>query len=152
MIFSSFVMTSKPNRRIREYLFKDSIDLRTSYTLRPRQAYVGCSEVSIRTTLSLVKIFETSAILDYVADFTPKWIMATFAACPASYFFVKTSILLFYLRVFQLQAKLRYIIYGRMDLVADLLVLAFPVPIVLKLQISRSQKVYLLFVFLAGIR
>lgn len=125
------------------------------------------------------------------------WIMATFAACPASYFFVKISILFFYLRVFQLQARLRYIIYalffycfvyywvafftivglcnaenrswnitatmncfaygkltfaiGAMDLVADVLVLAFPVPMVLKLQISRSQKVYLLFVFLAGI-
>ena len=124
--------------------------------------------------------------------------MATFAACPASYFFVKISILFFYLRVFQLQARLRYIIYalffycfvyywvafftivglcnaenrswditatmncfaygkltvaiGAMDLVADVLVLAFPVPMVLKLQISRPQKVYLLFVFLAGIR
>ena len=180
------------------HLFKDRIDLRTSYTLRPRQAYMGRSSVNIRTTLSLGKTRDTSAVLDVVADFAPKWIMATFAACPASYFFVKTSILLFYLRVFQLQAKLRYIIYalfayciiyywvaffaivglcnvanrswditatmncfaygnlmlaiGSMDLVADVLVLAFPVPIVLKLQISRSQKVYLLFVFLAGIR
>ena len=125
------------------------------------------------------------------------WIMATFAACPASYFFVKISILFFYLRVFQLQAKLRYIIYalfayctiyysiafaaviglcnvknrtwdmtvtmncfaygaltssiGSLDLIADVIILAFPVPMVLKLRISWAQRIYLLFVFLAGI-
>lgn len=123
--------------------------------------------------------------------------MAIFAACPASYYFVKISILLFYLRVFQLQPRLRYVIYmlmayctiyywvafstivglcnarnetwditatmncfaygkltfaiGGMDLVADVLVLAFPVPMVLKLQISWPKRIYLLFVFLAGI-
>ena len=126
-----------------------------------------------------------------------QWIMATFAACPASYYFVKISILLFYLRVFQLQAKLRYIIYalmayctiyywvafstiislcnarnrqwditvtmncfaygkltfaiGGLDLVADVLILAFPIPMVLKLRISWPQRIYLLFVFLAGL-
>ncbi|KAK3173218.1 hypothetical protein OEA41_006547 [Lepraria neglecta] len=49
-----------------------------------------------------------------MSTYTPDylwWITATFAACPASYYFVKVSILFFYLRVFQLQAKLRYIIY-----------------------------------------
>ena len=135
-----------------------------------------------------------------MSTYTPQylwWIMATFAACPASYYFVKLSILLFYLRVFQLRANLRYMIYaliayctiyywvaffaiiglcnvhnrawdinvtmncfgygklvfaiGGMDLVADVMVLAFPVPMVLKLRISWEQKVYLLFVFLAGI-
>lgn len=126
-----------------------------------------------------------------------QWIMATFAACPASYYFVKLSILLFYLRVFQLQAKLRYIIYalmvyctiyywvafstviglcnaqnrvwnitmtmncfsygkltfaiGGLDLIADALILAFPIPMVIKLRISRPQRIYLLFVFLAGL-
>ncbi|KAI4089328.1 MAG: hypothetical protein LQ344_005460 [Seirophora lacunosa] len=123
--------------------------------------------------------------------------MATFAACPASYYFVKLSILFFYLRVFELQAKLRYIIYalfayctiyygiaffaivslcnirnrawditvtmncfaygpltfviGGMDLVADAIVLAFPVPMVLRLRISWAQRIYLLVVFLFGI-
>ncbi|MCJ1454868.1 hypothetical protein MMC28_005221 [Mycoblastus sanguinarius] len=135
-----------------------------------------------------------------LSTYTPQylwWIMATFAACPASYYFVKISILLFYLRVFQLQAKLRYIIYflfayctiyywvaffsiiglcnvknrswditlqencfadarltltiGGLDLVADVLILAFPVPMVLKLRITWAQRIYLLFVFLAGI-
>lgn len=125
------------------------------------------------------------------------WIMATFAACPASYYFVKISILLFYLRVFQLQAKLRYIIYalmvyctiyywvafstviglcnarnrqwditvtmncfaygkltfaiGGLDLVADAMILGFPIPMVVKLRISWPQRIYLLFVFLAGL-
>lgn len=125
------------------------------------------------------------------------WIMATFAACPASYYFVKISILFFYLRVFQLQAKLRYIIYalmayctiyywvafstviglcnvrnrqwditvtmncfaygklvfaiGGLDLVADAIILAFPIPMVVKLRISWPQRIYLLFVFLAGL-
>jgi len=125
------------------------------------------------------------------------WIMATFAACPASYYFVKLSILFFYLRVFHLRAKLRYIIYalfayctiyywvaffsivglcnmknrtwdmtvsmncfaygeltfaiGGLDVVADAFILAFPVPMVLKLRISWSQRIYLLFVFLAGV-
>lgn len=123
--------------------------------------------------------------------------MATFAACPASYYFVKLSILFFYLRVFELQAKLRYVIYalfayctiyygiaffaivslcnirnrawditvtmncfaygpltfviGGMDLVADAIVLAFPVPMVLRLRISWAQRIYLLVVFLFGI-
>lgn len=123
--------------------------------------------------------------------------MATFAACPASYYFGKISILLFYLRVFQLQAKLRYIIYalmvyctiyywvafstviglcnvrnrqwditmtmncfaygkltfaiGGLDLVADAMILGFPIPMVVKLQISCPQRTYLLFVFLAGL-
>lgn len=123
--------------------------------------------------------------------------MATFASCPASYYFVKLSILFFYLRVFELQAKLRYMIYalfayctiyygvaffaviglcnvnnrewditvtmncfaygklvfaiGGLDLVADVMVLAFPIPQVLKLQISWPQRIYLLFVFLAGL-
>ncbi|KAL8732433.1 MAG: hypothetical protein Q9181_003968 [Wetmoreana brouardii] len=123
--------------------------------------------------------------------------MATFAACPASYYFVKLSILFFYLRVFELQAKLRYIIYamfvyctiyygvaffaiiglcnvynrtwdititmncfaygkltfaiGGLDLVADAIVLAFPVPQDLKLRISWPQRIYLLFVFLFGL-
>ena len=123
--------------------------------------------------------------------------MATFAACPASYYFVKVSICLFYLRVFQLQAKLRYIIYaligyctiyywvafstviglcnvrnrkwditvtmncfaygkltfaiGGLDLVADAIILAFPIPMVVKLRISWPQRIYLLFVFLAGL-
>ncbi|KAL8896569.1 MAG: hypothetical protein Q9207_007648 [Kuettlingeria erythrocarpa] len=126
-----------------------------------------------------------------------QWIMATFAACPASYYFVKLSILFFYLRVFDLQAKLRYIIYamfvyctiyygvaffaiialcniknrawditvtmncfaygkltfaiGGLDLVADVIVLVFPIPQVLKLQISWAQKVYLLVIFLFGL-
>lgn len=135
-----------------------------------------------------------------ISTYTPQylwWIMATFAACPASYYFVKISILFFYLRVFQLQAKLRYIIYalfayctiyywvafatviglcnvknrtwditvtmncfaygeltfaiGSLDLIADALILAFPVPMVVKLRISWPQRIYLLFVFLAGI-
>ena len=135
-----------------------------------------------------------------MSTYTPnylRWIMATFAACPASYYFVKISILFFYLRVFQLQAKLRYIIYalfvyctiyywvafftivglcntknrtwditvsmncfaygeltfaiGGLDLVADAVILAFPVPMVLKLKVSWTQRVYLLFVFLCGI-
>ena len=123
--------------------------------------------------------------------------MASFATCPASYFFIKLSILFFYLRVFELQAKLRYIIYalfayctiyywvaffsvigfcnienktwditvsmncfangklvsaiGGLDLVADVLILAFPIPMVMKLQISWTQRVYLLSVFLCGI-
>lgn len=123
--------------------------------------------------------------------------MATFAACPASYYFVKISILFFYLRVFQLQAKLRYIIYalmayctiyywvafatviglcnvrnrewditvtmncfaygkltfaiGGLDLVADAIILGFPIPMVVKLRISWAQRIYLLFVFLAGL-
>ena len=123
--------------------------------------------------------------------------MATFAACPASYFFVKLSILFFYLRVFPLQAKLRYLVYalfayctiyygvaffaiiclcnfhnkdwdmnatmncfaygkltfaiGGLDLIADFLVLAFPIPMVLKLRVSWPQRIYLLFVFLAGL-
>lgn len=126
-----------------------------------------------------------------------QWIMATFAACPASYYFVKLSILFFYLRVFELQAKLRYIIYamfvyctiyygvaffaiiglcnvknrawditvtmncfaygkltfaiGGLDLVADVIVLVFPIPQVLKLQISTQQKIYLLVIFLFGL-
>ncbi|KAL8644856.1 MAG: hypothetical protein Q9210_007034 [Variospora velana] len=125
------------------------------------------------------------------------WIMATFAACPASYYFVKLSILFFYLRVFELRAKLRYIIYalfvyctvyygiaffaivilcnvrnrawditvtmncfahgpltfaiGGLDLVADVMVLAFPVPMVLRLKVSWAQRAYLLVVFLFGI-
>jgi hypothetical protein len=135
-----------------------------------------------------------------MSTYTPDylwWIMATFAACPASYYFVKISILLFYLRVFKLQAKLRYIIYalfayctvyywiavfaiiglcntknrtwnitvsmncfaygpltlaiGGLDLIADVVVLAFPVPMVLKLKITWTQRIYLLFVFLCGI-
>ena len=135
-----------------------------------------------------------------LSTYTPDylwWIMATFAACPASYYFVKISILFFYLRVFQLQAKLRYVIYalfayctiyywvafftiiglcntknrtwditvsmncfaygeltlaiGGLDLVADAVILAFPVPMVLKLKISWTQRVYLLFVFLCGV-
>ena len=123
--------------------------------------------------------------------------MATFAACPPAYYFVKISVLLFYLRVFQLQARLRYVIYALMvyctvyywlsfaaivglcnarnrewdmsktmncfaygkltfviaglDLVNDAIVLAFPIPMVLKLRISWAQRIYLLFVFLAGI-
>lgn len=123
--------------------------------------------------------------------------MATFAACPASYYFVKLSILFFYLRVFELQKKLRYMIYalfayctiyygvaffaiiglcnvnnrtwdititmncfaygkltfaiGGLDLIADAIVLAFPIPQVLKLRISWPQRIYLLFVFLAGL-
>lgn len=126
-----------------------------------------------------------------------QWIMASFAACPASYYFIKLSILFFYLRIFNLQAKLRYIVYalfayctiyywvaffsviglcnvknrtwditvsmncfangklvsaiGGLDLVADVLILAFPVPLVIKLQISWTQRVYLLSVFLCGI-
>ena len=126
-----------------------------------------------------------------------QWIMASFAACPASYYFVKLSILFFYLRVFSLHAKLRYIIYalftyctiyywvaffsiiglcnvknktwdipvpmncfangrlvfaiGGLDLVADVLILVFPVPLVMQLQISWTQKVYLLSVFVCGI-
>lgn len=125
------------------------------------------------------------------------WIMATFAACPASYYFVKMSILFFYLRVFQLQAMKRYMVYalmvyctiyywvafatvvglcnarnrkwditvtmncfgygklvfaiGGLDLVADVLILAFPIPFVLKLQISWKQRIYLFSVFLAGL-
>ncbi|KAF6219693.1 hypothetical protein HO133_004162 [Letharia lupina] len=135
-----------------------------------------------------------------MTTYTPQylwWIMATFAACPASYYFVKISILLFYLRVFQLQAKLRYMIYalmvyctiyywvafstviglcnvrnrqwditvtmncfaygkltfaiGGLDLVADALILGFPIPMVMKLRISWAQRIYLLFVFLAGL-
>lgn len=123
--------------------------------------------------------------------------MATFAACPASYFFVKLSILFFYLRVFELQAILRYMIYalfaycttyysvafftiiglcnannrawditvtmncfvygklafaiGGLDFIADALVLALPVPQLLKLQISWPQRIYLLFIFLFGL-
>ena len=123
--------------------------------------------------------------------------MASFAACPASYYFIKLSILFFYLRVFELQAKLRYIIYalftyctiyywiaffsvigfcniknktwnisvsmncfangklvsaiGGLDLVADVLILAFPIPMVMKLHISWTQRIYLLSVFLCGI-
>ena len=126
-----------------------------------------------------------------------QWIMASFAACPASYYFVKLSILFFYLRVFNLQAKLRHVIYalftyctiyywvtffsviglcnvknktwditvsmncfangnlvsaiGGLDLVADVLILAFPVPLVIKLEISWTQRVYLLSIFLCGI-
>lgn len=125
------------------------------------------------------------------------WIMATFAACPASYYFVKISILCFYLRVFQLQATKRYIVYGLMvyctlyywvafstvvglcnvknrewditvtmncfgdgklvfaigglDLVADAMLLGFPIPMVVKLRISWAQRIYLLAVFLAGL-
>ena len=135
-----------------------------------------------------------------MSTYTPDylwWIMATFAACPASYYFVKISVLFFYLRVFQLQMKLRYIIYGlfayctiyywvafstviglcnvqnrtwditvtmncfaygkltfaigSLDLVADAMLLAFPIPMVLKLRITWPQRTYLLFVFLAGI-
>ena len=135
-----------------------------------------------------------------MVEYSPQylwWIMAVFAACPASYYFVKISILFFYLRVFQLQANLRYIIYalfayctiyywvafstviglcnvknrtwditvtmncfaygelvfaiGALDLVADAIILAFPVPMVLKLRISWAQRIYLLFIFLAGI-
>ena len=123
--------------------------------------------------------------------------MAAFAACPAAYFFVKLSILFFYLRVFPLQSKTRYMVYalfayctiyygvaffaiiglcnfrnrdwdmnvtmncfangklilaiGGLDLVADFLVLAFPIPMVLKLCIPWPQRIYLLFVFLAGL-
>ena len=40
---------------------------------------------------------------------------------------------------------------GGLDLVADIIVLAFPVPLVLKLQISWPQKIYLLVVFLFGL-
>lgn len=124
------------------------------------------------------------------------WIMATFAACPASYYFVKISILFMYLRVFQLKANLRYIVYGLfayctlyywiaffsiiglcnyknrtwditvqmncfaygklslaiggLDLICDVIVLVFPIPLVLKLRISTGQRIYLLFVFLCG--
>ena len=39
---------------------------------------------------------------------------------------------------------------GALDLVADICVLAFPVPILLGLKATWQQKVYLLFVFLAG--
>ena len=123
--------------------------------------------------------------------------MATFAACPAAYFFVKLSILFLYLRVFSLQAKLRYLVYalfayctlyygvaffaiislcnshnrdwdmsvtmncfaygklvlaiGGLDLIADFLVLAFPIPMVLRLHMSWPQRIYLLVVFLAGL-
>ena len=135
-----------------------------------------------------------------MTTYTPQylwWIMATFAACPASYYFVKMSILFFYLRVFNLQIRLRYMVYalfayctiyywvaffaivalcnvynrewditvtmncfaygkltfaiGGMDLIADILVLAFPVPMVLKLHITCTQRIYLLFVFLFGV-
>ncbi|KAL8962466.1 MAG: hypothetical protein Q9183_005154, partial [Haloplaca sp. 2 TL-2023] len=126
--------------------------------------------------------------------------MATFAACPASYYFVKLSILFFYLRIFDLRNKPfhRYFIHflfvyctiyygiaffaiiglcnvrnhsdwdigttmncfaygplvfaiGALDLVADVLVLAFPVRMVWQLRITWAQKIYLLFVFLFGI-
>lgn len=135
-----------------------------------------------------------------LSDYAPNylwWITATFAACPVSYYFVKMSIMFFYLRVFPPQAKLRYVVYalfayctiyygvafctviglcnlknrtwditvsmncfadgplvlaiGGLDLVADALILAFPVPMVMKLRISWPQRIYLLFVFLAGI-
>lgn len=125
------------------------------------------------------------------------WMMATFAACPASYYFVKLSVLFFYLRVFALKPRYRYIIYGLffyctiyygvafatiiglcnlknktwditvsmncfaygeltfaiggLDLVADAIILAFPVPMVWRLKISWAQRAYLLFIFLAGI-
>ncbi|KAL8818615.1 MAG: hypothetical protein Q9191_007902 [Dirinaria sp. TL-2023a] len=179
IIFSSFVMTT------------------THYGLGKHMWDVPMSTYSPHYLWVMHSIPHVRMGYEYDANIAVKWIMATFAACPASYFFVKISILFFYLRVFQLQARLRYIIYalffycfvyywvafftivglcnaenrswditatmncfaygklifaiGIMDLVADLLVLAFPVPMVLKLQISRSQKVYLLFVFLAGI-
>ena len=123
--------------------------------------------------------------------------MAIFAACPASYYFVKVSILLFYLRVFPPSKRTRFLIYtllvyctlyygvafftivtlcniknrewdvtaqmncfaygklalaiGGLDIVADALILSFPIPMVLKLKVTWQQKVYLLFVFLAGI-
>ena len=40
---------------------------------------------------------------------------------------------------------------GGLDLVADVLILAFPVPLVIKLEISWTQRVYLLSIFLCGI-
>lgn len=40
---------------------------------------------------------------------------------------------------------------GGLDLIADILILAFPIPMVLKLRITWPQRIYLLFVFLAGI-
>lgn len=126
-----------------------------------------------------------------------QWIMASFAACPASYYWVKLSVLLFYLRVFPPYRRTRYTIYaliayctfyywlafgavvglcnaknrdwdinstmncfahgplliaiGAMDLVSDFLVLAFPVPFLIKLQLSWPQKIYLLVVFGAGL-
>lgn len=132
-----------------------------------------------------------------ITDSICQWIMATFAACPASYYFVKLSILFFYLRIFPLRANLRYMVYalfayctiyygvaffaiiglcnvynrgwditasmncfaygkltlaiGGLDLIADFLVLAFPVPMVLKLRVSWPQRVYLLVIFLCGI-
>ncbi len=125
------------------------------------------------------------------------WIMATCAGCPISYFFIKISILLFYLRVFQLQGMKRYMVYALMaycttyywvgfstviglcnamnkewditvtmncfsygklvfainslDLVADTMLLAFPIPMVMKLRITSAQRIYLLAVFSAGL-
>ena len=40
---------------------------------------------------------------------------------------------------------------GGLDLVADAIILAFPIPMVLKLRISWPQRIYLLFVLLAGL-
>ena len=160
---------------------------------------MGCTHDNLHSSLSLGQYTKTYllSIKPVAADWIIQWIMATFAACPASYYFVKISILFFYLRVFQLQAKLRYIIYalmlyctvyywvafstviglcnvknrnwditvtmncfaygkltfaiGGLDLIADAFILAFPIPMVVKLRISWPQRIYLLFVFLAGL-
>ena len=122
--------------------------------------------------------------------------MATFAACPASYYFIKLSVLLFYLRVFPPSRTYRWCIYaliayctayygiaffaiitlcnmknkswditssmncfaygdlvlaiGGLDILADVLILVFPIPTLLRLQINWQQRVYLLVVFLCG--
>lgn len=126
-----------------------------------------------------------------------QWIMAAMAGCPASYYCIKMSILLFYLRVFPPTKKIRYTVYGLMayctvyygiafiatttmcnlenrtwditmqmncfsygdlsltlggmDLISDALILAFPIPMVWRLQLSWQKRVYLLCVFLCGI-
>ena len=123
--------------------------------------------------------------------------MAVFAACPASYYFIKMSILLFYLRIFPPTKKITYTAYflmayctiyyaiafittvticnvknkewgitmtmncfaygdlmlalGWLDLLVDVLILAFPLPMVVKLKVSRPQKVYLVAIFSCGI-
>ena len=155
---------------------------------------MGCTHDHILARLSLGKTCEVQI---KIFAHMGQWIMATFASCPASYYWVKVSILFFYLRVFQLQARLRYIIYalfiyctayywlafgtivglcnyknktwditvqmncfadgplvfaiGGLDIFADIMVLAFPVPMVLKLKVSWPQRIYLLFIFLFGI-
>ena len=142
-------------------------------------------------------VHSAQVIVNDPSNITKQWIMASFAACPASYYFVKVSILLFYLRVFPQSKINRYTIYfmmvyctiyyggaffgiialcniknktwdittqqncfaypklalaiGGLDLAADVMILSFPVPMVLKLKISWQQRVYLLSVFLAGI-